>query len=81
MEAYLTGKTQKRHPLTQKQAANIIASQISKGHLSVDMLKDPEMRGAFDFEVLGANPNNALVNVDDWEEPDYDETDLKTDQL
>lgn len=49
MEAYLTGTPKKRHPLTQKQAANIIASEISKGNLHPRELRDPSMRGPFDF--------------------------------
>ena len=49
MEAYLTGQPKKRHPLTQKQAAHIIASEISKGKMDISMLRDPEMKGAFDF--------------------------------
>ena len=41
MEAYLTGKSNKRYPISKAQAEEVISSQIIKGQLDTECLEDP----------------------------------------
>lgn len=61
MEAYLTGKPNKRYPLSKAQVEEVISSQIIKGQLDTECTEDPKMQGIFDFQVQ-KDPNQPLIN-------------------
>jgi hypothetical protein len=61
----------KRHPMTTRQAANILASEVSKGYFDENDLNLAEEKGPFDFQTSEQNPESEYNDHMDIKMPDF----------